>query len=251
MRIGIVGFGRMGQAVHAVAVVRGHEVAFTHDLTEDAPPLVDRLRETSPDVLIEFTTAEAVLPNVRVAAEAGIPIVVGTTGWLDHLGDAEAVVRAGSGSLLYGSNFSIGANLFQKIVETAGYLFDAFPDYDPFIVEHHHRQKTDAPSGTAEMLAETVLQTVTRKAMIQRGNTEGRISEEALQVSSVRAGHAFGKHEVGFDGETDTVRLTHEARGLNGFAEGSVWGAEWLLDKTGVFSFSEALFGGTEEAEDA
>ena len=250
MRLGIVGMGRMGSAVQELALQRGHEVVLTLDVSDDQGALERQLRSGGPEVLIEFTTAGAVLPNIRAAAATGIPMVVGTTGWLPQLEQAEQVIRSHDGALVYGSNFSIGANLFKKLVETAGILFDSFPDYDPFIIEHHHRHKVDAPSGTAALLAETLLRTVTRKARAQAGNASGAIANEALQVSSVRAGSAFGVHEVGFDGRHDLVTLRHEARGRTGFAEGALWAAEWILGRTGVYAFSEALFGSLGDTEE-
>ncbi|MEZ4415976.1 MAG: 4-hydroxy-tetrahydrodipicolinate reductase [Gemmatimonadota bacterium] len=257
MKIGLLGYGRMGRMVEQAAQARGHLVVLRVDPQgEDgavgaatAPTdLTARLRAEAPDVLIDFTTADAVLPNLDAALAAQVPLVVGTTGWSDHLEEARTRVQKAGGALLHGSNFSIGANLFARIVRNAGRLFDRFADYDPYVLEYHHRLKVDAPSGTAETLARSLLETLGRKRRLQVGNPEGRIAEDALQVSSVRAGHAFGLHEVGFDGEVDRITLMHEAKSRMGFAQGAVFAAEWIQGRSGVFSIEDALFGESDDA---
>ena len=144
-------------------------------------------------------------------------------------------------ALVRGANFSIGANRFFELVAEAARLFDRFQDYDPYVWEHHHHGKADAPSGTALRLAEALVESIGRKVRIQPGNPEGSIEDDALHVSSVRAGAAFGQHRVGFDSEDDTIELVHTARGRRGFARGALVAAEWILDKRGVFEFSDVL----------
>ncbi|MCA9736382.1 MAG: 4-hydroxy-tetrahydrodipicolinate reductase [Gemmatimonadetes bacterium] len=247
MRIALIGYGRMGRMVESAAEARGHEIVARIDASEDGPAdLADRLASQRAQAAIDFSVAQAVLVNVEACLRAGVPLVIGTTGWADRLPEAEERTRTAGGALLHGANFSIGATLFARLVREAGRLFDRFPDYDPYVLEYHHRMKTDAPSGTAASLARVLLDTMERKEHLQEGNPAGRIAEDALQVSSVRAGHAFGTHEVGFDGEVDRIVLVHEARSRRGFAEGAVFAAEWIQGRTGVFSFEDALFG--EEA---
>ena len=168
-------------------------------------------------------------------------MVVGTTGWSDSLGEARELIETHQTALVYGANFSIGANLFLKLAKLATRLFDPFSEYDPYVFEQHHREKVDAPSGTALRLAEIVVANTERKSRVQIGNPEGKIDPEALHVSSLRAGRASGRHELGFDSAADSVEIVHTARNREGFARGALFAAEWIRDKRGVFEFADLL----------
>jgi 4-hydroxy-tetrahydrodipicolinate reductase len=181
------------------------------------------------------------MPNIRRVAKAKVPMVVGTTGWYDGLEEARQLIEKHESVLVFGANFSIGANLFLKMAEYAARLFNAFPEYDPYVVEHHHRDKVDAPSGTALRLAEQLLAHTERKTRIQAGNPTGKIASDALHVVSLRAGAAFGRHDLCFDSPTDTVELVHTARNREGFAQGALYAAEWIRGKKGVFEFADLL----------
>ena len=240
----------MGQAVELAALEPGHEVVVRYDpgLVETEVELGPLLAEERPEVLIDFTTAEAVPSSVRVAVEAGIPIVVGTTGWHETLPAISELVTDVGGALVHAANFSVGVALFTHLVDDAAKLLSRFPEYDPYLLEHHHRGKSDAPSGTAVDLSEALLASLDHKDRILAEPPDGEIDPEALHVVSLRAGHAFGTHEVGFDGEADKIVMRHEARGRQGFARGAILAAEWILGKSGVFTFDDVLFGSSTDA---
>lgn len=232
----------MGSEINRLARAGGHEIALALDV--DANPKGAGLGQEALagiEVAIDFSVAGAVLTNIRRVAEAGVPMVVGTTSWYERLDEARQIIETAGTGLIYGANFSIGANLFTRLVEQAARLFDPFTDYDPYLFEHHHRGKADAPSGTALRLAERVIDSMQRKSRVQAGNPDGEIAADALHVASLRAGAAFGQHRVGFDATTDSVELVHTARGREGFARGALLAAEWIKERRGFFSFSEML----------
>jgi 4-hydroxy-tetrahydrodipicolinate reductase len=227
MKIALIGTGKMGGMIQTLAAAGGHEIIETF---WDARPLksgaAERTRLGDASVLIDFSTAEAVPGNVRAAAELRIPLVEGTTGWNDRLSEIESAVRESGIGFVYASNFSIGVNLFYRIVEKAGSVFAPFGQYDPFIEESHHKFKKDAPSGTALEI---------------RKRLEGCYPSRPIPVSSVRAGFIPGEHMVGFDSAVDTVRLVHTARGREGLAEGALLAASWIAGKHGFYHFSDVL----------
>jgi 4-hydroxy-tetrahydrodipicolinate reductase len=232
----------MGKEVARLALEAGHEVKLSLDSAsnmEGKGLTSQALSEV--EVAIDFSRPAGVMSNIRRVAEVGVPIVVGTTGWYDGLREAREVIEEHRTALIYGANFSIGANLFVKLVEDAARLFEPFPDYDPYVSEHHHRDKADAPSGTALRLADVVLARTSRKTRIEAGNPKGKVPADALHVVSLRAGAAFGGHRVGFDGSADTVELVHTARNREGFARGALFAAEWIREKKGFYEFSSLL----------
>jgi 4-hydroxy-tetrahydrodipicolinate reductase len=229
MKVAVVGLGKMGREVEAVLRERGHEVV---------PVRRGEPFPTGCAVGIDFTRAESVVDNVRSALAAGARYVVGTTGWQDRMPEARALVEKAGGGLVYAANFSVGVNLFYRIVREAAALMARFPDYDPYVLEKHHRQKKDAPSGTARALA-AILETASgRKAETQ---LSGALPDTAVHVAAVRAGGIVGEHTVGFDAGVDEILLEHRARSRRGFAAGSVLAAEWIATRTGFHTFEEAL----------
>jgi 4-hydroxy-tetrahydrodipicolinate reductase len=219
MRLLIVGYGRMGQLVEALAIEHGMEIASTIDVNGgdwSAPA----------DVAIDFSTAAALTSNFQRYVERKLPVVIGTTGWSDltpgFRSDAE---RAGLG-VVASANFSIGVNLFELIVADAARLMRAHPQYGAWIHELHHAAKRDAPSGTALLL---------REAMRTAGY------DRAIDVTSSRAGAIPGTHTIGFDGPSDTIELTHRARDRKGFASGALLAASWVKDKRGWFTMADVL----------
>jgi 4-hydroxy-tetrahydrodipicolinate reductase len=226
MRIALIGQGAMGQLVGARALAGGHEVALrlsSQDAERSAVELAEELRGL--DVAIDFSTAGAVLRNVEACARSGVALVEGTTGWRDDEARALELVREHDGALLYGANFSIGVNLFYRLVAYAGELFQATGDYAPFIEEAHHGRKRDTPSGTALRLKDLLA---------------ARLPWD-IPVTSTRAGHIPGTHRVGFDSISDQITLTHTARSREGFAQGSLAAARWIHGRRGVYEFSEVL----------
>jgi len=168
---------------------------------------------------------EAVLKNIEACARAGVPLVEGTTGWKAHEQTAKQIVTEHSAALVYGANFSIGVNLFYRIVDRAAALFASVDGYAPFIEEAHHMRKRDAPSGTALQL---------RELMAKHLGPE-------IPTASTRAGYIPGTHRVGFDSEADQILLVHAARSRRGFASGALLAAHWIVGRTGVFEFADVI----------
>jgi 4-hydroxy-tetrahydrodipicolinate reductase len=227
MRIALIGVGKMGRMVETLAAAQGHEIVRKFwDMRPFTSCAETRQELKGAEVLIDFSIAEAVPGNVKAAAEMALPMVEGTTGWHDRFDEVERVVRESGVGFVYASNFSIGVNLFYRIVGKAGEVFSPFRQYDPFIEESHHKFKKDAPSGTALELAK------------QLGT---HYPSGSVPVSSVRAGYIPGEHSVGFDSVVDTVRITHTARGREGLAEGALLAAAWILGRSGCFHFKDVL----------
>jgi 4-hydroxy-tetrahydrodipicolinate reductase len=229
----------MGSAVQRLAASAGHEIvaSFDRDTNPGGPALRDALEHA--DVVIDFTQPDGVLQNIEDVAKAGLPMVVGTTGWYDAMDRVREIVETHGTGLVWGANFSIGALLLMRLTEHAAAFLDRFPEYDPFVIEHHHRGKRDAPSGTGKRLAEKIVGSLARKQRVLEGNPDGQISPDALHVASVRAGEACGTHTVGFDAAAETLVLTHTARGRDGFALGALHAAELIQHRSGIYEFSE------------
>ncbi|HXJ94937.1 MAG TPA: 4-hydroxy-tetrahydrodipicolinate reductase [Terriglobia bacterium] len=228
LNLALLGYGKMGKAVAQLAPARGFEVRRILDIDSnpDGAGLTPANFE-GVDVCIDFTTPDAAFENIRRVADLGCNLVVGTTGWHSRVGDVREIVdRAGIG-MVYGGNFSVGAQLFFQAAEAVARVFSGFPMYEPYITEAHHRFKKDAPSGTAVEL---------------KRRTQPLLGERDVMVSSIRGGYIPGTHELGFDSEADTVILRHTARGRQGFAEGALLAARWVVGKKGLFGFSD-LFG--------
>lgn len=226
MKIALIGHGAMGRLIERLAAEAGHEIAVIIDDTDadmSATQLSGKLKGT--DVAIDFTTAGAVRRNVEACVAAGVPLVEGTTGWQGERDEIERIVRDGNGAFVFGANFSIGVNLFYRIVEHAAELFARFSQYETFIEEQHHSRKLDAPSGTALKLHEIVSRHITSE----------------FTVSATRAGNIPGTHRVGFDGPADQILLEHTARSREGFALGSIMAAEWIVEREGFYEFSDVM----------
>jgi len=249
MKLALFGYGRMGRAVHEIAVERGHEVTATLDEgTNERGGGITRKALAGARVAIDFSTGESVLPNVRRACELGANVVVGTTGWDSDLGEVEAIVTESGTGLLYAPNFSIGMFLFTRLVESAARMVDRIEDYDVHLWEAHHRHKVDHPGGTARALADLLVSEIERKVGWTTDLPGGAPHDvRELQVAVSRVGEVPGIHEVGLEGPDDRIQLRHEARNRLGFARGSVLAAEWLEGRSGVFTlpdFMADLLGG-------
>ena len=220
MKIALLGYGKMGRMVEEAALRNQIEVPCVID-----PVAGSRGELAGTDVCIDFSQPDSVMENIRMAATAGISMVVGTTGWYDRIGEARRMVEEGGIGFVYGSNFSVGVNLMFRISQYASDLFSRFQSYDPFIEEAHHKFKKDAPSGTAIFLKRIV---------------ESEYSRE-VPTESTRAGFMPGTHRLGFDSECDTLTITHTARNRAGFAEGAIIAAQWIEGRKGFFEFSEII----------
>lgn len=254
LELALLGYGKMGSAVEAAAVARGHSiVAIIDPSLGESPAPSTSLANSGALVAIDFSTGEAVLENIRTAAEAGIDLVVGTTGWNDRIDEAEALVaRAGTG-MIHAPNFAIGVHLFRKIVEEAAALVDRIDLYDVRISEAHHAQKLDAPSGTAIHLAESILARLSSKDGWQASDEDAGTGPSAnateerdprrLYLTSTRSGETPGTHVVSFEGALDRIELRHEALDRTVFAHGAVMAAEWVHGRTGTFTIDDFFSG--------
>jgi 4-hydroxy-tetrahydrodipicolinate reductase len=218
MKLALIGRGKMGTAISALAVEKGWEVTCLCGSTE---PLKREAIERA-DVVIEFTRPEAAVRNAEQVLSWKKDMVVGTTGWTERLEHVTRLVEQAGSGFLYGANFSIGMNLLYQLCGRAGELF-AGHDFAPFIWEAHHGAKRDAPSGTARELQERL-----------RGHLGVPVS-----IGSLRAGHFPGTHTIGFDSRFETVTLTHEVRDRRVFAEGALAAAQWIHGRKGVFTFPQ------------
>jgi 4-hydroxy-tetrahydrodipicolinate reductase len=223
VKILVLGRGKTGALVAEIAKERQHEVrSLASQDNQDGRALTPAtLKEI--DAVIDFTTPHAVIANIIRCVEAGIPLVVGTTGWYQHIEKVRELVSERNGALLYGSNFSIGMNFFFKAVQAVAPILKH--NYRGSIVERHHIHKKDKPSGTAVTI-QNILESV---------------SGEKVEVASVREGETVGMHLVMMDSASDTILFTHDAKSRVGFAEGAVRGAEWIMGKAGFYEFPEVV----------
>lgn len=226
MKLALIGYGAMGQLVGKLAAEQGHEIAQTIDIdnaNRDVEHLANALRGC--DVAIDFSVADTVLKNAGACARAGVPIVVGTTGWQSQVDDVRRIVSEHDGAVIYGANFSVGVQVFYRLAARAAELFRDLESYDAFIEEAHHKRKRDAPSGTAVQLRNIVAAALGRD----------------FPVTSTRAGYIPGTHRLGFDSVADQITLTHTARSREGFAAGALVAARWIVGRKGVYEFSEVF----------
>ena len=227
-KLAIVGYGKMGKLIEQLAPQYGFEVAVKLDEFNNAKGEgLTKENFADIDVAIEFSIPAAVAGNVRGVAAFGVPLVVGTTGWLEHLNEVKRAVEAAGTGLVWSPNFSIGVNVFMRLVAEAARLMEAEPEYGSWAWEIHHSTKKDAPSGTLLKLVE---------AMKKAGYTRN------IDVGSNRAGAIPGTHEIGFDSAADTITLRHTARSREGFARGALKAAQWITGKKGFYEFSEINF---------
>ena len=225
VRIAMIGMGKMGRAIALLAPDRDCEVVARIDPGGSEGRVVSPETLRNADVAIEFTVPGAAPANIRACLAAGCPVVVGTTGWYDELPAISAEVVRANGALLAAPNFSVGVAIFDRVVAEAARLFGAVPGFDAHLIETHHSEKKDAPSGTAASLQRTA------EAAMQR----------PIPVTSVRVGSVPGTHELVFDAPFEQVRLVHEARDRRVFAEGALVAARWLVGRTGIFSMQDVL----------
>lgn len=221
MRLGLIGYGKMGREVESHAKEQGIKIAKIIDSSSKKEELEGL------DLCIDFTRPEAVLPRVKQCAAAGVSLVVGTTGWYEQMEEIKQIVAASQIGFLYAENFSPGMALFMELIKKAGSLVDHFPEYEFALEEAHHSKKLDSPSGTALRIAGTFMGEVKNK------------QADALSISSTRCGSIPGTHSLLLDAAADTITLTHTARNRSGFALGALKAAIWLQGHKGFYHFSE------------
>lgn len=244
MRIGIAGYGQMGVVTRQTALARGHLVPTVIDPQSDAEEVTAKeLTCLSPplDVIIDFSSPQAVVNNIERYGKLKLAVVIGTTGWYEQMERVASIVKESGIGLIWSSNFSLGVNLFFQLVETAALLMNRFPQYDVLVHESHHRRKIDSPSGTAKMIGEILIDRLERKNTILDELPDRRIKDHELHLSSSRGGSIPGSHRVIFDSEVDTIVLEHNARSRCGFAEGAVRAAEWIYGRNGLYTINDMM----------
>lgn len=238
MNILLIGYGKMGRTLEALATARGHRVAGIVDPSQPNGPAITDFTAATADVAIEFTRPDAAFANVAACLRQGIPVVCGSTGWLDRWDEAGALTNALGGSLFYASNYSVGVNLFFHFNAYIAAKMHQFGGYDVAVREIHHTQKLDAPSGTAVTAAEGILAHFPAKTSWRNAPAQGPAE---LAVISERTADVVGTHVVTYTSDVDTLVLSHEAHSRAGFAQGALLAAEWLPGRPGVFGMKELL----------
>ncbi|MBL7813751.1 MAG: 4-hydroxy-tetrahydrodipicolinate reductase [Saprospiraceae bacterium] len=234
MKIALIGYGKMGKTIENIAQQRGHEIVLRLDVHN--PDDFARLNEV--DVAIEFTRPESAFDNLKRCVEAKVPVICGTTGWLQKYKTISDLCMENDSAFFYASNYSIGVNIFFEINKRLAAMMDGYPMYDVRMTEIHHTQKLDAPSGTAITLANGITENIARKTNWVC-NTEGTASD--VPIVAKRIDPAPGTHIVTYDSPIDSIEITHTAHSREGFATGAVLAAEWIVGKKGVFSMKDML----------
>ena len=234
MKIALIGYGKMGKTIEQIALQRGHQIVSIIDINNTADFESEAFR--SADVAIEFTTPATALGNYMRCFEANVPVVSGTTGWLEHLDEVKAKCAQDGKTLLYASNFSVGVNIFFALNRYLAKIMNGFPAYDVRMTEVHHIHKLDAPSGTAITLAEGILENVERK---KRWTLETAEQPTDLPIHAIREGEVPGIHEIIYESEADTISIKHDAKSRAGFALGAVIAAEFTAGKKGFLGMND------------
>ena len=252
MKLAIIGYGKMGKMIEQIACSKGYSIGVIVDpALSEVPsgiPCYKTINEAGSfikktDAAIEFTQPDTAITNITILAELNIPIITGTTGWLDRMDDVKKIIEAKNGSLLWASNFSIGVNMFNRIAWYASQLVNKFPEYDAGGFEAHHNKKIDSPSGTAKTLAEGVVSRIDRKNKIVWETLDRKIEADELHFPSLRIGSVTGTHSLFFDSPADIIEITHTARNREGFAAGAVEAANWLASNKlkGIYTIDDMM----------
>lgn len=236
MKIALIGYGKLGKAIEEIAIQRGHEI--TLRVTKANAETYDL---TGCEMAIECSSPETAIQNIRKCLEAGVPVVVGSTGWYVHFEEIKKLTENKMGSMLYATNFSIGVHLFWEANKALANLMRKMTDYDVSITEVHHTAKKDAPSGTAITTAEILMEILETKKQWELLSATSANDKSSLMITALREGDAKGLHKVIYEGAFDRIELIHEAFSREGFARGAVAAAEFLKNKKGVYSMRDVL----------
>jgi len=236
LQIILIGYGRMGQEIEKAAKKRGHSILFSVDKDDQNKLTAENLKQA--DVAIEFSIPEAAFDNIMTCFKSGVPVVSGTTGWLDNFYKIRKYCSEHDNAFFYASNFSIGVNLFFQANKYLARIMNSYPNYDVGIEEIHHKHKLDAPSGTAVTLAELIMKEIQSK---QKWTKEVDTDADEISVQSRREGEIPGIHEVTYESEFDQIQVKHSAKSREGFSLGAVMAAEFLVGKTGIYSMDDLL----------
>lgn len=236
MKIMLIGYGKMGKTIEQIALNRGHQVPVKIDVNNHNDLLSASSKTV--DAAIEFTQPESAFENVKACLERGIPVVCGTTGWLERKKEIEEICKSNSGAFFYASNYSIGVNIFFHLNKYLANVMKNFPEYQIEMEEIHHTQKKDAPSGTAITLAEGIFE---KNSSRQKWVNERTNDPNSLGIISKRIENVPGTHTIFYESKVDTIEIKHTAHSREGFAGGAVTAAEWLVGKKGVFGMDDML----------
>ena len=231
MKIALVGYGKMGQIIDELATKKGHQIVAKLNET----PTISSLNNA--EVVIEFSNPEVAFNNIKFCLENKIPVICGTTGWLSQKPEIEKIAVQNETAFLYGSNFSLGVNLFFEINRKLAEMMAKFPEYNVQLEEIHHTHKKDAPSGTAISLAEDIIKNNSTFDAWKLDATENK----NLGIDAIRKDEVPGTHSVFYKSEVDEIEIKHTAFNRNGFAMGAIVAAEWILGKKGIFSMKDVL----------
>jgi len=236
MNIALIGYGKMGKEIEKIAVSRGHQIKLIIDVNNPADLIVENLRKC--DVAIEFTIPHSAVTNYNICFEAGIPVVSGTTGWLDKKEEVIKKCNGTNGTFFYASNFSLGVNLFFELNKKLTELMATRNEYNVELTEVHHIHKLDAPSGTAISLAEDIVEILPGKTSWVNDKTP---AENELNIKSERRGEVPGIHTIKYESEVDFIEITHSSKSRTGLALGAVLAAEYCMGKKGVLTMKDLL----------
>lgn len=236
MRIALFGYGKMGKEIEQILLQRDHEIAMKIDINNITSILNSDLQKC--DTAIEFSTPHSAISNMTRCFDAGLPVVVGTTGWYDKVEEVKKICNQKNGCLFYASNFSIGVNIFFKVNEQLAKMMNCYEDYNITLTEIHHIHKLDAPSGTAISLANQIIQNVNRKKKCVNTKTT---NPEELEIISKREDEVPGTHSVKYFSAIDDIEIKHTAHNRKGFALGAVLAAEFVKGKKGIYGMNDMM----------
>ncbi len=239
MKIAIIGYGKMGKAIENIALQRNYEIVLRISRQNLDKLTSENLQKA--DVAIEFSRPEVAYKNIETCIKAGIPVISGTTGWLNRKAEIEQLTKDKGGAFLYASNFSVGVNIFFAINRQLAEMMDVQEDYSVKIHEIHHTQKLDAPSGTAISLGQGILENIQRLKKWQALETDRVASQDILPITSSRIDSTPGTHVISYTSDIDEIEIKHTARSRQGFALGALMAAEWIRGKQGNFTMSDML----------
>ncbi len=236
MKIAMLGYGKMGKKIEELAQAAGHEFILKID-QNNRHTLTAKDLHTA-DVAIEFSNPDAAVDNIKLCLTNNLPVVSGTTGWLEHYSEIAELCKKENGAFFYASNYSIGVHLFRNINRQLAALMDTQSNYQPELTEIHHTQKLDAPSGTAITLAEDLLSEISSK---DQWRNEATNDPSTLSILSERIDQVPGTHRIDWQSAVDTIRLEHIAHSRAGFAKGALSAATWIVGKKGIFGMKDML----------
>lgn len=236
MKIALIGYGKMGHEIEKIAFERGHTIVSIIDMNNTSD--FDSPEFKSADVAIEFSTPDSAIANYRKCFAANVPVVAGTTGWLEHMDEVKKACEEGGQTFFYASNYSLGVNIFFVLNKYLAKIMNQYPDYDVKMEEIHHIHKLDAPSGTAITLAEGVIENVDRKKQWKLETAE---KTDDLPIHCIREGEVPGIHEIIYESEADIISIKHDAKSRKGFALGAVVAAEFTNGKKGFLGMKDML----------